>query len=110
TGELAASIAGQLRLPHDEVTTIRRAALMHDVGLVTVPSFVLHKPQDKLTAVEWEGLRLHPYQGERILARVPAFEPIVPLVAAHHERMDGRGYYRGLSSSQIPVGARVIAD
>jgi len=109
TADLAESMARQLRLPHDDVSTIRRAAMMHDIGLVTVPSFVLQKPNAKLTTVEWEGLRLHPYQGERILARVPAFEPVLPLVAAHHERMDGQGYYRGLSGSQIPLGARVIA-
>jgi DNA-binding NarL/FixJ family response regulator len=59
--------------------------------------------------VEWERLRLHPYHAERILSRVPSLEPLVPLVAAHHERPDGRGYYRSLSESQIPLGARIIA-
>src|SRR5207244_3911532 len=54
-------------------------------------------------------LRLHPYHAERIFARVAALAPIVPLVASHHERVDGRGYYRGLSGEQIPLGARVIA-
>lgn len=82
---------------------------MHDVGLVAVPSFALDKSLDRLSQVEQEQLRLHPYHAERILARVPAFAPVVPLVGAHHERMDGRGYYRGVSGPQIPVGARVIA-
>jgi DNA-binding CsgD family transcriptional regulator len=58
--------------------------------------------------VEWESIRLHPYHGERILSRVQVFEPVVPLVAAHHERIDGTGYYRGLVKAQIPRGARVI--
>jgi HD-GYP domain-containing protein (c-di-GMP phosphodiesterase class II) len=89
--------------------TIRRAALMHDVGLAAIPSYSLDKPRDKLSPSEQELLRLHPYHAERILARVAAFDAIVPLVAAHHERVDGRGYYRGLSGDQIPVGARVIA-
>jgi HD-GYP domain-containing protein (c-di-GMP phosphodiesterase class II) len=108
-GDLADGIAGQMRLPTEEVATIRRAALMHDVGLVAVSSFALHKPPERLTAAEWESLRLHPYHGERILSRVPVLAPVVPLVAAHHERMDGSGYYRGLCGAQIPLGARVIA-
>ena len=88
---------------------IRRAALMHDIGLVSVPSFTLDKPRESLTQVEWERLRLHPYHAERILSSVSGLEPVVPLVAAHHERPDGSGYYRGLSGSQIPLGAGVIA-
>jgi DNA-binding CsgD family transcriptional regulator len=82
---------------------------MHDVGLAAVPSYTLDRPKDKLSQSEREILRLHPYHAERIFARVPALDPIVPLVASHHERMDGHGYYRGLSGEQIPVAARVIA-
>jgi len=107
-GDLAEGMARRMRLPPGEVATIRRAGLMHDVGLVTVPSFALNKPHEKLTPVEWESIRLHPYHGERILSRVQVLEPVVPLVAAHHERMDGTGYYRSLLKAQIPLGARVI--
>jgi DNA-binding CsgD family transcriptional regulator len=88
---------------------IRRAALLHDIGLVAVPSFVLHKPDEGLSASEWETLRLHPYYGERILGRVRAFTPAVPLVAAHHERIDGSGYHRGLAGRDIPFAARILA-
>ena len=108
-GDLAERMAEQMRLPEAEVSTIRRAALMHDLGLVTVPSFTLLKPPNQRSQVEWERLRLHPYHAERILARVPVLAPVVPLIAAHHERPDGQGYYRGLSGSQIPLGARIIA-
>jgi HD-GYP domain-containing protein (c-di-GMP phosphodiesterase class II)/DNA-binding CsgD family transcriptional regulator len=108
-GDLAERIARRMRLPSTEVATVRRAALMHDLGLVAVPSFTLHKPHDQLTQGEWEQLRLHPYHAERILSRVPALASVVPLVAAHHERFDGRGYYRGLAGSHIPLGARIIA-
>jgi HD-GYP domain-containing protein (c-di-GMP phosphodiesterase class II)/DNA-binding CsgD family transcriptional regulator len=105
---LAERMAEVLRLPEPDIENIRRAALVHDIGLVAVPSFVLHKPRERLTPAEWEGLRLHPYHAERILARVGAFESLVPLVSAHHERPDGQGFYRGLSSEQIPTGALII--
>lgn len=107
--ETAAQIARGMALPEREVSTVRLAALMHDVGLVAVPSFTLNRPQAKLTQVEWERLRLHPYHAERILSGVPVFAPMLPLVAAHHERPDGRGYHRGLSGNDIPLGARIIA-
>jgi HD-GYP domain-containing protein (c-di-GMP phosphodiesterase class II)/DNA-binding CsgD family transcriptional regulator len=105
---LAERIAARLRLPPAEVVAIRRSALLHDIGLVGVPSFVLHKPESRLSDAEWETLRLHPYYGERILGRVPAFAALCPIVAAHHERPDGRGYHRGLTLDAIPVGARVV--
>ncbi|MGN6564289.1 MAG: HD domain-containing phosphohydrolase [Thermomicrobiales bacterium] len=107
--DLAERVARRMALPESEITTIRRAALMHDLGLVAVPSFTLEKPTERLTPAEWERVRLHPYYAERILSRVPALAPFVPLVAAHHECPDGRGYHRGLTLAQIPTGARIIA-
>ena len=107
--DLAERIARRMRIPEPEVTHIYRAALVHDIGIVAVPSFVLNKPQDTLTEAEREQVRLHPYHSERILSKVPDLEPIIPLVAAHHEEMDGRGYHRGLRGVQIPLGARIIA-
>ena len=107
--DLAERIARRMGLPEPEATHIYRAALVHDIGIVAVPSFVLNKSQDTLTEAEREQVRLHPYHSERVLSKVPALEPIIPLVAAHHEGMDGRGYYRGLRGSQIPQGARIIA-
>ncbi len=109
TAALAESMAAQLRLSEEERAAIRLAALMHDLGLVTVPSFTLQKPEAQRSAVERERLRLHPYHAERILAGVPALAAAVPLIAAHHERFDGHGYYRGLAGTQIPLGARMIA-
>lgn len=107
--ETAERIARRMALPQPEVEAVRHAALLHDVGIVTVSSFVLSKPEEELTDAEREQVHLHPYYSERILSRVPAFELIAPLVAAHHERMDGQGYYRRLPGSQIPLGARIIA-
>ena len=107
--DLTERIARRMGLPESETTHIYRAALVHDIGIVAVPSFILNKPQDTLTEPEREQVRLHPYHSERILSKVPALEPLIPLVAAHHEEMDGRGYYRGLHGSQIPLGARIIS-
>lgn len=107
--DLAERCAQRMGLPVAEVTTIRLAALTHDVGLVATPSFTLGKPSETLAPAEWEHLRLHPYYAERILARIPAFTSVVPLVAAHHERPDGHGYPHRLSGSQIPLGARILA-
>ena len=108
-GALAERMSRRLSLIKSDVQDIYLAALTHDLGLVAVPSFALHKPEAELTQGEWERLRLHPYFGERILSRIPCLESVTPLVAAHHEQPDGRGYYRGISGSQIPTGARVIA-
>jgi HD-GYP domain-containing protein (c-di-GMP phosphodiesterase class II) len=107
-GDLAARIAHRM-LGESEAETVRLAGLTHDLGLVAVPSFVLHKAQEELSAAEWERLRLHPYHAERILARIPAFRAVLPLVGAHHERVDGQGYYRGLAGAQISPGARMLA-
>jgi len=107
--DLAEGIAGRMALPEEQVAHIYRAALVHDIGIVAVPSFVLNKPRSQLSQVEWEQLRLHPYHSERILSRVPPLAAILPMVAAHHERIDGHGYPRGLAGVQIPLGARIIA-
>jgi HD-GYP domain-containing protein (c-di-GMP phosphodiesterase class II) len=107
-GDLAARIAHRM-LGQSEAETVRLAGLTHDLGLVATPSYVLLKAQEELSTSEWERLRLHPYHAERILGRIPAFRAIIPLIGAHHERVDGEGYYRGLSGAQIPPGARILA-
>jgi DNA-binding CsgD family transcriptional regulator len=91
------------------VATIRLAGLLHDVGLVAVPSATLAKPREQLTQADWERMRLHPYHAQRILARVPALAETVPLVAAHHERYDGGGYPQGTAAATLPIGARILA-
>ncbi len=107
--DLAERIAQRMGFPETEATNIHRAALVHDIGIVAVPSFALNKPQDQLTEAEREQLRLHPYHSERILSRIPTLVSIVPMVAAHHERMDGQGYHQGLIGENVPRGARILA-
>jgi HD-GYP domain-containing protein (c-di-GMP phosphodiesterase class II) len=108
-----ARVAEQLALllgcAREASDAIRRAALMHDLGLVEIPSFSLEKPEDELSEAERERYRLHPYHGERILRRVPALEPFAEMVGNHQERVDGSGYFRGLRGTNISLGARIIA-
>src|SRR5207248_281393 len=77
------------------VTQIRRAALMHDLGLVAVPSYTLDRPWRDLSETERDQYRLHPYHGERILKQVSPLSSLAEMVGTHQERADGSGYYRG---------------
>jgi HD-GYP domain-containing protein (c-di-GMP phosphodiesterase class II)/DNA-binding CsgD family transcriptional regulator len=107
TSTLAAAVAARLRLGEQEQVVVRRAALVQDVGLVTVPSLLL-SPGRRLTAAETERVRLHPYYTERVLSRSSTLEPIGRIAAIHHERLDGSGYHKGLQGSQIPMTARIL--
>ena len=70
--DLAEGIARRMGLSESQVATIYQAALVHDIGIVAVPSFVLNRSQDSHTEAEREQLRIHPYHSERVLSRVPA--------------------------------------
>jgi HD-GYP domain-containing protein (c-di-GMP phosphodiesterase class II) len=108
-----AGVAEQLARLHgcapEAVVQIRRAALMHDLGLVAIASFSLEKAEENLSEAERERYRLHPYHGERILQRVAALAPYAEMVGNHQERVDGTGYYRGLRGNNINLGSRIIA-
>jgi HD-GYP domain-containing protein (c-di-GMP phosphodiesterase class II) len=106
---LAESLAGAMGFSDENLVTVRRAAMLHDIGIVAIPSFVLHKPDARVSDAEREMLRLHPYHAERIIARAPAFAQTSGIVAAHHERPDGRGYFRGLADGQVPLEAQILA-
>ena len=105
---LAEEAGRKARLPADEVATLRRAALLHDLGRVAVSSMVWEKP-GALNGAEWEQVRLHAYHTERVLSRSPAMAAIASLTGAHHERMDGSGYHRGTGASALPDAARILA-
>ena len=105
---IAVAICQRLALPEDQLTLVRRAALLHDIGKLSVPNNILDKP-GKLTAAEWETVRLHPYYTQRILERIRGFQDLAFLASSHHERLDGSGYFRNLRATQISPGARAIA-
>jgi HD-GYP domain-containing protein (c-di-GMP phosphodiesterase class II) len=105
---LAASAASTLGLPNDDVTLVRRAGLVHDVGKIGVSAGILDKP-GPLTAAERERVRTHPYLTARTFSKPAALAAIGQLAALHHERMDGSGYPSGLTADSLPMGARVLA-
>lgn len=108
-GHIVQSIGLLMGCSAEEAKLFRRAGLMHDLGLVAVPSNALNKPERSLKPSEREQVRLHPYYGERILERVPFMADIQKITSAHHEHMDGSGFFRGLRGREIPVGSRLVA-
>jgi HD-GYP domain-containing protein (c-di-GMP phosphodiesterase class II) len=94
-------------LPASEVALLRQAALVHDLGRTAVPNSIWDKP-GVLTDGERERVRLHPYHGERVLART-ALAPAARLAGAHHEQPDGGGYHRGLSGARLGLPERLLA-
>ena len=106
--ELAEAAAWRLGLAGAEVDTVRRAALLHDLGRVAVPSGVWDRP-GPLRGGDWELVRLHAYQTERALARSAGLAALGAVAGAHHERLDGSGYHRGAQAGQLTVPARLLA-
>lgn len=104
--ETVVAAAREQGRPASEIGELRHAALLHDLGRVAVPASVWEK-REPLTAADWERVRLHAYYGQRILGRAPALARVAELACADHERSDGSGYPRGVSSS--PPGARLLA-
>jgi DNA-binding CsgD family transcriptional regulator len=84
------------------------AGLLHDLGRVAVPNGVLDRA-GPLGAADWERVRLHSYYSERVLARTPAFAGLANLAGAHHERIDGSGYHRGIDADGLTDAMRVLA-
>ncbi len=105
----AAVAAGtQLGLSQHEIVDLRRAALLHDIGKLSVPNTILEKP-GKLDDAEWAVVRKHPQYTLEILKRVPGFETLSEVAAAHHEKLDGSGYFRGWGARQMDTHMRILA-
>jgi HD-GYP domain-containing protein (c-di-GMP phosphodiesterase class II) len=105
---LAQRAATELGLPAADINAVRRAGLVHDLGMHAVPGSILDKA-GPLSASENERLRMHPYYTQRMLARPEALDRLGAIASMVRERCDGRGYHRGLSAPAIPVTARVLA-
>ncbi|MEA4857621.1 HD domain-containing phosphohydrolase [Solidesulfovibrio sp.] len=105
---LATAMARRLGLSADEAAGIRVAGQLHDIGKIVVPVRYLCKP-GRLVGLEWEFMRQHAQAGYEILKEIDFPWPVAAVVWAHHERLDGSGYPRGLSGPDIPLGARILA-
>ena len=103
-----AELAARATETPEAVSRVRVAALLHDLGSVSVPNGIWDKP-GALNTAEWERVRLHGYHTERILARTPLLAEVAVIAGSHHERFDGSGYHRGVNAAMIDRDARVIA-
>jgi HD-GYP domain-containing protein (c-di-GMP phosphodiesterase class II) len=106
--DLAARAAAHASLPDAEIVTLRRAALLHDIGLHGIPASILDKA-GPLSPSESERMRMHAYYTERMLARPPILARLGAIASLTHERCDGSGYHRGLAGPAIPATGRLLA-
>ena len=107
TAELAVKVGKRLGLQGEQRRLLEYGALLHDIGKIGIPGYILQKP-GPLTPEEFAVMREHPVIGERILASVPFLAPLGPIVRAEHERWNGTGYPDGLKGEEIPIEARII--
>lgn len=108
TALCAFSLATTLDVGSEDLDHLYRAALLHDIGILTLPSHMTHKT-GPLAADEYAAIQSHPREGAELLALIPALQPAAVIVAHHHERWDGCGYPYGLRGEYIPLGSRILA-
>ena len=106
--DLARAIAMEMNIPTDQIDGIRMAAIIHDLGKISVPAEILSKPS-KLTDLEFGIIKTHAQSGYDILKDIEFPWPIARMVLEHHERMDGSGYPRNLNGDDILMEARILA-
>jgi HD-GYP domain-containing protein (c-di-GMP phosphodiesterase class II) len=106
--DAAITIGERLGMGEAGLKNLRRAGLLHDIGKLGVSNEILEKP-GKLTGEEFAVVRQHPYHTHEILKRVPAFSDFSDDAAAHHERLDGKGYWLGLKADKLSLTARILA-
>lgn len=104
---LASRLGEELGLGALEVSALRRAGMLHDIGKVSIPDSILLKA-GPLTAAERQVMERHPVIGERICAPLRSLAPVLPIIRHHHERLDGSGYPDGLRGDEIPLAARIL--
>nr|WP_223110276.1 HD-GYP domain-containing protein [Paenibacillus sinensis] len=110
TSRYAVDIGKELELPLDERSDLYIGGLLHDIGKLSVPEYILNKPSS-LEPEEFELIKQHPAKGYELASRFPEFvrEGVLDIILHHHERYDGAGYPYGLKGQEIPLSARIIA-
>ncbi len=103
----AVRIAEAMQLAPNTITMVRRAALLHDIGKLSVANSILEKP-GKLDSDEWQVMKMHPVYTRLILRMITGFEQLSFIAAAHHERLDGKGYPENLDGDNLPLTARIL--
>jgi response regulator RpfG family c-di-GMP phosphodiesterase len=106
--EYSVFLARRMNLGSKQIVTIRRGALIHDIGKIGIPDAILLKP-GPLTPEEWQVIRQHPTVGYQIVNAIPFLQDEAEMVLAHHERHDGKGYPRGQAGEAVCLGARIFA-
>ncbi len=104
----ATEIGQRLGMNADDLQALGAAAVLHDIGKLAVPEYIISKP-GRLTPEEFERMKIHPIIGAEILEHVNFPYPVVPIVRAHHEKWNGSGYPYGLRGEEIPLGARILS-
>jgi putative nucleotidyltransferase with HDIG domain len=104
----ARAIAEEVGCSTAEQELVHTAGLLHDIGKFAFPDRILLANR-KLDDDDWKIVRTHPYQGARLVRRINGYGPVAEIILAHHERIDGRGYPRGLTGEQIPLLSRMIS-
>jgi putative nucleotidyltransferase with HDIG domain len=105
--ELAAQVAESLGWQPADISLLRLAGTLHDVGKVAVPDHILRKP-DRLTDEEYAAVKTHSVIGAEMVSRIPSMEPVVPWIRHSHEHVDGSGYPDGLAGDAIPLASRIL--
>ncbi|MCD6534113.1 MAG: response regulator [Deltaproteobacteria bacterium] len=106
--EYSGLMAKALNLPEEERLDLLYAAQLHDIGKIGISEHLLNKP-GKLNKIEYETIKTHPSKGVKILEPLDFLGHLLPIIEAHHERFDGKGYPKGLAEDNIPFLARIIA-
>jgi putative nucleotidyltransferase with HDIG domain len=104
----AIAVGKELGLDDRELEALRASALLHDIGKLGVPEYIISKP-GRLTPEEFEKMKTHTVVGAEIVERIRFPYPVAPIVRSHHEKWDGTGYPDGLSGDWIPIGARILS-
>ena len=108
TQVLTLGLARELRVDETTYEGLRYASVLHDVGKISIPSYILHKPT-RLTEREFQKMSTHPAVGAQILSSIDFPFPVVEIVRHHHENWDGTGYPDRLKGAAIPLGSRILS-